>query len=84
MKTLTVQVRSEEGFDARGVALLVQEASRFESKIRISDGPRSMNAKSLMGMMALGIADGDEVVIKASGEDEEEAAAVLAEFLEGK
>ena len=84
MKTITVHVQANEGFDARGIALLVQEASRFESSIHLTDGSRRMNAKSLMGMMALGITEGDDVYIEASGNDEEEAVSVLVEFLEGR
>ncbi|MBO4411269.1 MAG: HPr family phosphocarrier protein [Lachnospiraceae bacterium] len=84
MKTKTVKVNLRGGLDARGVALSVQTASRFQSQIILSDGVRRMNAKSLMGMMALGVALGDEVVIEANGADEEEALNAMETFLEGK
>ena len=80
MRTKTVQVNVGDGLDARSVALCVQQASGFESKIHLTNGARRMNAKSLMGMMALGIAPGDEVEIEADGPDEEEALEAMASF----
>ncbi len=80
MRTKTVLVNTGDGLDARGVALCVQQASTFESKIHLTDGVRRMNAKSLMGMMALGIALGDEVEIETDGPDEEEALEAMASF----
>lgn len=84
MKTKTVRVTIGDGLDARGVALCVQRASGFQSEIMLTDGVRRMNAKSLMGMMALGVALGDEVRIEANGVDENEALDSMVCFLEGR
>ena len=84
MITKEATVSLDDGLSARSIALLVQTASRYEAVIRLSDGQKRMNAKSIMGMMALGLALGDIVTIEAEGTDEEEAASAIAEFLEGK
>ena len=84
MITKTVNVAIGDGLDARGVALTVQTAGHFQSEIHLTDGIRRMNAKSLMGMMAMGVALGDEVTIEADGPDEEEAMESMVSFLEGK
>ncbi|MBQ6036163.1 MAG: HPr family phosphocarrier protein [Lachnospiraceae bacterium] len=84
MRERTVEVALDGGLDAYGIALCVQTASRFDSEIRLMDGVRRMNAKSIMGMMALGLALGDSVTVQANGPDEEEAANTVADFLEGK
>ena len=84
MRKQTVKVSMGNGLDARGVALSVQTAGHYLSEIHITDGVRRMNAKSLMGMMALGIALGDEIVIETSGPDEEEALEGMVAFLEGR
>ena len=68
MKKKTVQVAIGEGLDARGVALTVQTAGHFQAEIHLTDGIRRMNAKSLMGMMAMGIALGDEVTVDSDME----------------
>lgn len=84
MENRTVTVSLNDGLDARGIALLVQTAGRCHSDIYLTDGVRRMNAKSIMGMMALGLALGDDVTIEARGEDEKEAVEKVAAFLEGK
>ncbi|MBR6321683.1 MAG: HPr family phosphocarrier protein [Lachnospiraceae bacterium] len=83
MKTMTVTV-SLSGLNAHEIAMSVQTASRFRSEIHLTDGERRMNAKSIMGMMALGLALGDEVTIEANGPDEEEAAYAMASYLQGE
>jgi len=84
MKERLVTVSLKDGMDAHGIALCVQTASSFSSSIRLTDGVRRMNAKSIMGMMALGLALGDSVTIQADGPDEEEAIVAMADFIEGK
>ncbi len=78
---MTVQVDS--GFEVRPIAMLVQIAGRFSSEIYIISGKRKINAKSIMGMMALGIDNGEEIIVTASGADEKEAIAAIQEFLAG-
>lgn len=63
--------------------MLVQIASRFESRIYMADGPRKVNAKSIMGMMALGLNNGQALVISADGADEDAALNSITEYLSG-
>ena len=69
-----VTVRCEEGLGARPIALLVQKASQFSSKVYLEVGTKNINAKSIMGMMSLNVSNGDEVVVVTDGADEEAAA----------
>lgn len=76
-----VVVRVDGGAETRPVALLVQVASQFRSDIYLEMGNCRVNAKSIMGMMTMGLDTGDEVTISANGEDEEEALEMLAAYL---
>lgn len=78
-KNITISIPS--GLEARPVALLVQVASRFESKITIESGDKTVNAKSIMGMMTLGLAAGENVTVNADGADEETAIAEIEKYL---
>ena len=60
-----IQIKLEEGLEARPVAMLVQVASQFESTVYINSEDRKVNAKSIMGMMSLGLASGEEVTVVA-------------------
>ncbi len=73
----------ETGLEARPAALFVQLASGFNSKINISIGNRIVNAKSIMGVISLGILDEQEVKIAAEGEDQDQAVKELEAFLKG-
>lgn len=68
--------------EARPVAVTVQIASKYESKIYIVANSKKINAKSIMGMMSLGFGHGDELVIEADGADEEEAVKEIAKYIE--
>ena len=76
-----VVVKTEEDFDGRPIALLVQEASQYASTIYIQVGEKHINAKSIMGMMSLNISDGEAVTVVTDGKDEQEAASAIEEYL---
>lgn len=61
--------------------MIVQMASRYNSRVSIAVGNKRVNAKSIMGMMSLGLMEEDEVVIIAEGEDETEVTECLAKLL---
>lgn len=63
------------------VAMLVQLASQFDSEIYIEDGNKRFNAKSIMGMMTLGLEEGKALSVMASGADEEKALREIAQYL---
>ena len=75
-----VVVKSEKGLDGRHIALLVQEASQYASKVYIQVGEKNINAKSIMGMMSLSLAGGDEITVVTDGEDEKKAAEGIKTF----
>ena len=84
MTKRSIKVRLEDGLDARPVALLVQEASKYESTIYIQAGDKRVNAKSIMGMMSLGLDNGEELEVSANGTDELAAVEGIENFLSGK
>lgn len=75
-----VVVKHENGMDGRPIALLVQEASQYASRIYIQLGEKKINAKSIMGMMSLNLTEGEEVTVLTEGEDEEKAAEGIRSF----
>ena len=78
-----IQIKLEEGLEARPVAMLVQVASQFESTVYINSEDRKVNAKRIMGMMSLGLASGEEVTVVADGNDEDTAVVEIEKFLSG-
>ncbi len=79
-----IRINLESGLEARPIALLVQEASKYESQIYIQSGDKRVNAKSIMGMMSLGLDNGDRMEVSAEGTDEQAAVAGIESFLAGK
>lgn len=84
MTKRNVEIKLENGLEARPVALLVQTASQFDSSIYIESGNKKVNAKSIMGMMTLVLTAGDIVTISADGADEEKAAIAIENYLSDK
>lgn len=83
MTKRNIEIRLTGGLDARPVAMLVQVASQYDSSVYIESGDKRVNAKSIMGMMSLGMTNGDEVEVSAEGEDEEAALNGVVGFLLG-
>jgi len=84
MTKKSVEIKLENGLEARPVALLVQTASQFDSSIYIESGSKKVNAKSIMGMMTLVLQAGETVTIVADGKDEEAAAVAIQNYLGDK
>ena len=76
-----IKIQIPTGLEARPVAVLVQSASKYESSIFIESGTKKVNAKSIMGMMALGLEADEEIKVIADGKDEEEAIKGIEEFI---
>ena len=81
-KEITINIPT--GLEARPVALLVQVASQYESMILIECEDKKVNAKSIMGMMGLGLIAGESVRVTADGKDEEIALAEIEKYLSSK
>lgn len=82
MISKVVKVNLVADAEARPVAVLVQKASQFESKVYIESGDKKINAKSIMGMMSLGLTQDTEVIVYAEGDDAQEAVDELAAYLQ--
>ena len=78
-KNMTIEIKS--GLEARPVAVFVQIASQFESSIYVEQDSKKVNAKSIMGMMTLGLPAGEKVTVSADGSDEEDAIKKIEDYL---
>lgn len=82
MYSKEVIVRCESGLHNRQATYFVQKANEFSSSIWVESMNRKMNAKSLLGIMSLGIITGASVTLSASGPDAEEAVNALEALLQ--
>lgn len=80
-RNVTVEVPT---LDARPTAMLVQLASQYDCTIHITSAQGKFNAKSIMGMMTLGVKTGEELSIETNGKDEQEALDSICNYLENK
>ncbi len=83
MLSKKMKIKIPTGLEARPVALLVQVASQFESSVYVACGDKKVNAKSIMGMMSLGLAAGEEVDVIIDGSDENTAMEHIEKYLCG-
>ncbi len=74
-------VGPEEGLHARPAAQFVKTAKQFASEIVVRKGDREANAKSSLKLMTLGAKKGDAIVIRAEGDDAQEAVDALTELI---
>ncbi|RDY27379.1 HPr family phosphocarrier protein [Romboutsia weinsteinii] len=78
-----VSIKNASGLHARPAGMFVKKAAEFKSTVEVLAKGKTVNAKSIMGIMSLGLAQGDELTVKATGEDQEAAVAALVELVEG-
>ena len=76
-----VTIQNNMDMEDRPVAHLVQEASQYASQVYIVMGSKKINAKSIMGMMTLGLDAGEEITLLTNGEDEEAAMNSIERYL---
>ncbi|KRO16701.1 phosphocarrier protein HPr [Lacticaseibacillus saniviri] len=81
MEKREFNVIAETGIHARPATLLVQTASKFNSDINLEYKGKSVNLKSIMGVMSLGVGQGADVTISAEGADEADAIAAIDETM---
>ena len=81
MQKKSITIELAQGLEAHPVAMLVQVASQYLSSIYVECESKRVNAKSIMGMMTLGLPPGEEVVVTADGADEEVALAGIEKYL---
>jgi phosphotransferase system HPr (HPr) family protein len=80
----SVVITNKVGLHARPARLLVQTAAQFQSKVQVQHGDKTANARSIVGVLKLGAALGDTLVLRAEGEDAEKAVNTLAELVQRK
>jgi len=81
-KILTVQNRA--GIHARPAAIIAQTSNKFESEIIIEKDGAEVNAKSIMGVIAMGAGYNTQLTLKVEGPDESEAASTIEELFNSK
>ena len=82
MYTQEIIINNEVGLHARPATFFIQKANEFKSGIWVEKEERRVNAKSLLGVLSLGIAKGTVITLIADGVDEQEAVAALNELIE--
>ena len=82
MAEKTYTISNEQGLQAQQVTLLVNTANKFASEISLEYKEKRVNLKSIMGVMSLGVSQGAEVKVSATGEDAEAVIKALTETLE--
>jgi phosphotransferase system HPr (HPr) family protein len=77
-------ITNKAGLHARPARLLVQTAAQFQSQIRLEHAEKAANAKSMIGVLKLGAGLGQTIVVRAEGEDAEEAVKTLSDLVNRK
>ena len=80
MITKEVVINNQVGLHARPATFFIQKANEFKSSIWVEKEDRRVNAKSLLGVLSLGIVKGTAITIIADGADEDAAIAAMQEF----
>lgn len=82
MKSIELTITNDVGLHARPAALFVQTANRFEATVIVTLNESSTSAKSLLGLLSLGISKGTRIEVSADGADEQEALTALQELVD--
>ena len=80
----TLKIENKTGLHARPASMFVQAANKFQSKIKISAKGKTVDAKSILMIMSLGLTQGTELTISAEGPDAADALAALTKLIEDK
>ena len=84
MYTQNVTINNEVGLHARPATFFIQKANEFKSGIWVEKEERRVDAKSLLGVLSLGIVQGTTITLIADGVDEKEAVDALADLIENQ
>lgn len=83
MREAELEIRNQLGLHARAAAKVVAVASRYDARIRVrADDKQPVDAKSIMGLLTLGAAQGTRVQIRVEGDDEDEALSAVTDLFE--
>jgi catabolite repression HPr-like protein len=81
MITKSMEIKIPSGLDPSTIALFIQTASQYDSTVYVESENKRVNAKSLMGMMTLGLSKGESITVIANGEDETQAIEHIEKYL---
>lgn len=81
MKEFNYIIKDSLGIHARPAGLLVKKAGTFKSDITITKNGKTVDSKKIFGIMGLGVKQGEEITIKITGEDEDDAYKAIEEFI---
>ncbi len=84
MTEATTTIENKTGIHARPASLFVQTASKFKSKVQIKAKGKTVDAKSILMIMSMGLVKGTEVTLAADGPDEAEAVQTLKKLIDDK
>ena len=84
MITQTITIKNSIGLHARPATFFIQKANNYRASIWVEKDDRRVNAKSLLGVLSLGVIGGMTVTLIADGEDEADAIDALVRFIETK
>ena len=84
MTEATMVIENKTGIHARPASIFVQTATKFKSKVQIKAKGKTVDAKSILMIMSMGLVKGTEITICADGPDEAEAVSALKELVESK
>lgn len=84
MKQATLKLTNRLGLHARPAAQFVQAAAKFSSKVTLTGNNKTVDAKSVLSVMTMGLTGGMEVTLIAEGEDEAACIAALSELIESQ
>lgn len=77
----SMEIRIPAGLDPSTIALFIQTASQYDSRVYVQSENKRVNAKSLMGMMSLGLPKGASLTVVAEGSDEDQAIKDIEKYL---
>jgi len=81
MLTKTFTIKNKVGLHARPASVLVQTANKFKSDIKIEKDGRIVSAKSILGVLSLGVEKGSTIIVTVDGVDEEEALKTIEDLV---
>ena len=84
MTEATTTIENKTGIHARPASLFVQTASKFKSKVQLKAKGKTVDAKSILMIMSMGLVKGTEITIVADGPDEADAVNTLKELVDNK
>lgn len=82
MIEFTYTMNDPLGLHARPAGQLAKKAAGFKSTVTVVRGEKSADTRRIMALMGLGVKDGETITVRVEGEDEENAAAAVKEFME--